>query len=147
MISSIQEIIENSKLQEVQFKDFLEKTDHQPHCPFKGNASYWSLKVGGEVAKNAVWGYENPYSDGEPIRDMVSFYPKMVSAIYEGDEEVAFLESNVHSMHANSLAGWLLSEAWKLESSDLLMAEFCKFIRRAGYPIDRGTKNFICTKI
>ena len=35
--------------------EFLEKTDHQTHCPFKGNASYWSLKVGGEVAENAVW--------------------------------------------------------------------------------------------
>ncbi len=47
---------------------------------------------------------------------MLSFYPNMVSAIYEGDEEVAFFDSKVESMHANSLAGWMLSEAWKLVS-------------------------------
>ena len=119
--------------------EFLEKTDHQTHCPFKGNASYWSLKVGGEAAENAVWGYEDPDPDGEPLRGMVSFYPNLVSAIYEGDEEVAFLDSNIESMHANALAGWLLSEAWKLESSDQLMAGFCKFLHEAGYPVDRMT--------
>ena len=119
--------------------DFLEKTDHQTHCPFKGNASYWSLKVGGGVAENAVWGYEDPDADSETIRGMLSFYPNMVSAIYEGDEEVAFLDGNVESMHANSLAGWLLSEAWKLESSDQLMAGFCKFLHEGGFPVDRMT--------
>ena len=36
--------------------EFLEKTDHQTHCPFKGNASYWSLSVGGEVAKTRSGG-------------------------------------------------------------------------------------------
>ena len=119
--------------------EFLEKTELQTHCPFKGNASYWSLKVGGEVAENAVWGYEDPDADGEAIRDMVSFYASKVSAIYEGDEEVAFLDSNVESMHANSLAGWLLSDAWALASSDELMAAFCKFLHEAGYPVDRMT--------
>ena len=119
--------------------EFLEKTAQQTHCPFKGNASYWSLSVGGEVAENAVWGYEDPDADGEAIRGMVSFYASMVSAIYEGDEEVAFLDSNVESMHANSLAGWLLSDAWKLETSDALMAGFCKFLHGAGYPADRMT--------
>ena len=119
--------------------EFLEKTDHQTHCPFKGNASYWSLKVGGEVAENAVWGYEDPDKDGEAVRGMVSFYANMVSAIYEGDEEVAFLGGNFENMHANSLAGWLLSEAWKLESPEQLMAGFCKFLDENGYPLERMT--------
>jgi len=119
--------------------EFLEATDHQTHCPFKGNASYWSLTVGGEVAENAVWGYEDPLADGEEIRGMVSFYQSKVSAIYEGDEEVAFLDGNVESMHANSLAGWLLSEAWKAESSEQLVSAFCNYLTGAGYPVDRMT--------
>ncbi|MDP6430396.1 MAG: DUF427 domain-containing protein [Rhodospirillales bacterium] len=119
--------------------EFLEPTEFQTHCPFKGNASYWSLKVGGELAENAVWGYEDPLADGEQIHGMVSFYQSKVSAIYEGDEEVAFLDGDAESMHANSLAGWLLSEAWKEDTSDELIGKFCTFLQENGYPVDRMT--------
>jgi len=37
-----------------------ESTSHATHCPFKGDAAYWSLKVGDRVAENAVWGYPEP---------------------------------------------------------------------------------------
>ena len=40
--------------------DLLERTDHSTHCPFKGDASYWSVRVGDRVAENAVWTYEEP---------------------------------------------------------------------------------------
>ena len=33
--------------------DLLERTDHRTNCPFKGNASYWSIKVGDELLENA----------------------------------------------------------------------------------------------
>src|SRR5215203_1123166 len=35
--------------------DLLEESDHTTHCPFKGDASYWSVKVGDRVAENATW--------------------------------------------------------------------------------------------
>src|SRR6188472_3154736 len=54
--------------------DCLVRTNLETHCPFKGNASYWSLAVGGKVAENAVWSYEDPYRDAEPIRGYLSFY-------------------------------------------------------------------------
>ena len=38
----------------------LERTDHATHCPFKGDASYWTVRAGGRVAENALWGYEDP---------------------------------------------------------------------------------------
>src|SRR5688500_12285733 len=37
--------------------DILEETDHTTHCPFKGDASYWSLRTGDRVVDNAVWAY------------------------------------------------------------------------------------------
>ncbi len=119
--------------------DFLERTDHRTHCPFKGNASYWSLKVGGEEVENAVWAYEEPYSDAEQLAGYVSFYQSKVSAIYEGDEEAPFVDDNVESIHANALAGWLLSEAWKAPSAERLAGEFCGFLRANGYPVARMT--------
>jgi adenylate cyclase len=120
-------------------RDYLEKTDHQTHCPFKGNASYWSLTVGEETAENAIWGYEDPYSDGEELRGYVSFYQSKVSAIYEGDEEVAFLDNKQQSMHANTLAGWLLEQAWKASSADQLVSGFCSYLQANNYPISRMT--------
>jgi adenylate cyclase len=119
--------------------DYLEKTEHQTHCPFKGNASYWTLTVGEETAENAVWGYEDPYSDGEELRGYVSFYQSKVNAIYEGDEEVAFLDNQQTSMHANTLAGWLLEQAWKAPSADQLISEFCSYLHKNDYPISRMT--------
>ncbi len=119
--------------------DFLEKTDLTTHCPFKGNASYWSLKVGGENVENAVWGYEDPSEEGEPLKDYLSFYASKVSAIYEGDDEVPFLDETTDSMHANPLAGWLLRDAWSLPSAKELISKFCNCLLEAGMPLARMT--------
>ena len=43
--------------------ELLERTDHSTHCPFKGDASYWSISAGGRHAENAVWTYEEPIDD------------------------------------------------------------------------------------
>jgi len=54
--------------------DPLEATDHTTHCPFKGDASYRSVKVGARVAENAVWGYPEPLESFPPIAGHVAFY-------------------------------------------------------------------------
>jgi uncharacterized protein (DUF427 family) len=54
----------------------LERTSHSTHCPFKGDASYYSLKNGPE---NAVWSYEQPIDEMDVIRDHLAFYPDKVS--------------------------------------------------------------------
>ena len=119
--------------------DCLEKTGFQTHCPFKGNASYWTLNVAGKVAENAVWAYEEPYREAEPIRGYLSFYRNKIAALYEGDEEVAFLHKSGGVVHANPIAGWLIEEAWKAPSPEALMAQFCGLLRAAGYPLARST--------
>ena len=40
---------------------WLTKTAHGTHCPYKGDASYYTIKAGDHVAENAVWSYETPY--------------------------------------------------------------------------------------
>ena len=40
---------------------FFEATTHKTHCPYKGDASYFSLKAGDKSAQNAVWSYVDPY--------------------------------------------------------------------------------------
>ena len=53
----------------------LSRTEHSTYCPFKGHASYYSLKDGPE---NAVWSYEQPYDEAAAIRELLAFYPDKV---------------------------------------------------------------------
>ena len=68
--------------------DLFEETDHSTHCPFKGDASYWSVKVGDKVAENAVWGYPEPIDSAPPLAGYVAFYWNKMDAWYEEDEQV-----------------------------------------------------------
>lgn len=68
--------------------DLLEETDHTTHCPFKGDASYWSVRVGDRVAENAVWSYPEPLESAPPIAGYLAFYWKKMDEWYEEDEQV-----------------------------------------------------------
>ncbi|WP_342242413.1 DUF427 domain-containing protein [Ensifer sp. OTU672] len=61
----------------------LERTDHASHCPYKGDASYYSIPSGGERSRNAVWSYEKPHEAVADIRDRLAFYPDRVDSIEE----------------------------------------------------------------
>ena len=65
--------------------DLMERTGHRSHCPFKGDASYWTLAVGRRSAENAVWSYEDPIDDVAGIKAYVAFYRDKVDAWYEDD--------------------------------------------------------------
>src|SRR6201997_1513286 len=64
----------------------LNRTDHTTYCPYKGDCSYFSIPLGGERSKNAVWSYEAPYAAVAPIKDYVAFYPNRVDATEERPE-------------------------------------------------------------
>jgi uncharacterized protein (DUF427 family) len=68
--------------------DLLETTDHTTTCPFKGEASYWSVRVGEAVAENAVWSYPEPIESAPPIAGYLAFYWRKMDHWYEEDEEV-----------------------------------------------------------
>ena len=80
--------------------DLLERTDHSTHCPFKGDASYWSVRVGDRVAENAVWTYEEPIDEASWLRGLVSVYPERMDAWLDEDEEVIGLRDPYHRVDA-----------------------------------------------
>ena len=55
--------------------DRLVRSNHRTHCPFKGDASYYSIADG---PQNAVWSYEQPYDEMTLIRGLLAFYPDKV---------------------------------------------------------------------
>lgn len=68
--------------------ELLEGTDHTTHCPFKGDARYWSVKVGDRVAENAAWNYPEPLESSPHLTELVAFYWGAMDRWLEEDEEV-----------------------------------------------------------
>jgi uncharacterized protein (DUF427 family) len=64
---------------------FLTRTDHHTTCPYKGEASYFTIVRDGQIVENAVWSYEDPYPAVAAIRERLAFYPNLVE-IRELDE-------------------------------------------------------------
>jgi len=63
--------------------DLLKPTANASHCPYKGDASYFSIVDEGRVAENAVWSYERPYPTMAEIAGHLAFYPSRVDRIEE----------------------------------------------------------------
>ena len=59
----------------------LQRSQHSTHCPYKGDAAYYSIEAGGRKAPNAVWTYETPFEAMAQIKDYVAFYPDRVDEI------------------------------------------------------------------
>lgn len=61
----------------------LQRTTHSTHCPFKGDAAYFTVGTGGKTAENAVWTYETPLPAVSEIKDYLAFYPEKMDAVEE----------------------------------------------------------------
>jgi uncharacterized protein (DUF427 family) len=61
--------------------DLLTPTAKVSYCPYKGRASYWSLRVGDREAADAVWAYMDPLPECPRIKGHLCFYPEKVDRI------------------------------------------------------------------
>jgi len=59
----------------------LTRSEHTTYCPYKGDASYYSIPAGGDRSVNAVWTYETPFEAMAQIKDYVAFYRDRVDEI------------------------------------------------------------------
>lgn len=90
--------------------EFLSRTDHHTHCPFKGEASYYSLMRDGVLAENAVWTYEDPLPAVGIIAGYLAFYPRHFEI--REQEEPAVLDIDQVVQHTDSGAGASQAEPW-----------------------------------
>ena len=65
--------------------DLMRRTDHHTRCPYKGEASYWTIEVPTSSeprrSENAVWGYPTPYDEVAGLAGYYAFYPNRVDSI------------------------------------------------------------------
>jgi uncharacterized protein (DUF427 family) len=77
----------------VPFGDFdaslLERSQTTTHCPFKGDASYWSLRVGDDLREDAVWAYEEPLEPALWLRGFAALAADRADHWMVEDERVA----------------------------------------------------------
>ena len=66
----------------------LERTATSTHCPFKGDASYWTLTVGDRVLEDAVWAYEEPFAPAAWLAGFASLYWEKADAWFREDERL-----------------------------------------------------------
>lgn len=53
---------------------YFKKTDTHTKCPWKGEASYYSIEVDGDINKDAAWYYPEPFEKAKNIKDHVAFW-------------------------------------------------------------------------
>ncbi len=68
--------------------DLATATDHSTHCPYKGDASYWSITVGDRTAENALWGYKDPIESAAWLDGYVAAYWGRLDRWFDEDDEV-----------------------------------------------------------
>ena len=64
--------------------ELLTPTATSTHCPYKGDARYWSVSVDGTEHPDIVWGYDEPIPESADINGFVSFYPEKVTLTVDG---------------------------------------------------------------
>jgi uncharacterized protein (DUF427 family) len=64
--------------------ELLRPSARETTCPFKGQASYWSVQIGDEVHEDLVWSYLTPIAESDGIRGLMCFYNERVELTVDG---------------------------------------------------------------
>ena len=114
-------------------KEALFLTEKSSHCPLKGTASYWSIKVKDIVSENAVWSYQDPIPEAEGIKGYYAFYWSKVDAWFEEEEEV-FVHPRDPYKRVDALAS---SRHIKIEKDGVKLAESSRpvIVFETGVPV------------
>jgi uncharacterized protein (DUF427 family) len=76
--------------------DLLSKTERHTRCPYKGEASYFTLTKDDQIAENAVWSYEDPIPSVLALKGYLAFYPDKVEILQLGSSDDAVEPHAVH---------------------------------------------------
>lgn len=117
--------------------EFLHRTSHRTNCPFKGNATHWSLTVGDRTVENAAWSYEEAFDEAASVTGYVAFYWGAMDRWFADDVELTEQPRDMEPVEDNPFIGWLIADASKAASSEDLFARFARLLVSEGVPVTR----------
>ncbi len=117
--------------------DLLIESDRHTHCPFKGNASYWTIRVGGKSAQHAAWSYETPYDESSSVKGYIAFDWQAIDKWYADDTDIVEQPRDESDAKENSLVNWLVHDAWMSKSSRDLVKRFADAMTASRFPLWR----------
>jgi class 3 adenylate cyclase/uncharacterized protein (DUF427 family) len=117
--------------------DLMTPSAHRTNCPFKGDASYWTLRVGEDVSENLMWSYEQPYDEARAIAGYVAFYQERLDAVREDGQRMAADEAEHLARPANPYAAWLVRSTWHLATPQELVAALAAMLVDSGVALTR----------
>ncbi len=115
--------------------DWFERSDYVSYCPFKGNATHYSLRRSDMAADNLLWSYEDPLGESAHIRDYVAFYSDQVDVLYPDDDARAATVRPDEPAYENPMLKWVLQEAPALATLRELTAALARQMRSSGIPL------------
>jgi uncharacterized protein (DUF427 family) len=65
--------------------DVLVPSETRTTCPYKGVASYWSVKDGDKNYPDLIWAYPDPFEDAERVRDAFGYYHEKMTVTLDGE--------------------------------------------------------------
>lgn len=71
---------------------YFARTERRSHCPYKGEASYFTFRMEGEIVEDTAWSYEDPYPSMDVLRERIAFFPHPVE-VYRVDEATSLSPS------------------------------------------------------
>lgn len=102
--------------------EYMSRTDKASRCPYRGEATYYTLLMDGNLAENGVWSYESPIDEElGTLAGRIAFDPKAVD-VYEADEKVARIVDHKDEdrarvdeavKHTDTGAGYSQREHWR----------------------------------
>ncbi len=64
--------------------DLLVPTETATHCPYKGEAEWWSVRVGDELHADLAWSYPTPLPESQKVAGLVAFFDEKVDVYVDG---------------------------------------------------------------
>jgi uncharacterized protein (DUF427 family) len=117
--------------------DLLRPSEQRTHCPFKGDASYWTIEVGDRRAENAAWSYEEPYEEAAMVKGHVAFHWGQIDAWFTDGERVLEQPVPAAGATAGPMVEWLTRDAWRAPSAPDLIAGLAVRLIETGFPLWR----------
>ena len=113
------------------------KTARRTHCPFKGDASYWTFNVGGTSVENAAWSYDAPYDEALDVKEYLAFRWDAVEIWLADDQQIIDQPRDDVSARANPFVDWVVQKAWRPTSLRNSVQQLADVLVENGLPLWR----------